>query len=318
MKKALQLTLYIVYDTLIMEGKTMGLTVPDDLIIYHYTSASTIERIIETQSIRASCLAYLNDSTEVAHGLELMIKWAEKKYEELHDVNRETKEFDDESAENWLTSVTAANGILGNARKMDVRNLFGVCMSKNGDVLSQWRGYADQGRGYCIGFAALELFEALNVFEKWSSHVWYDEAPFIENLEQIVDKPRKLITFPAYYKVVYTLVGGIKHKSFEEEGEVRFVVPADCNRGAGKSQCGDDFLDFDKDVQFFARNGVLIPFVDLKLKSTVERLPIKQVIVGPGVPHKENAKASVEMLLRKKEYEVSADMVSISQVPFIP
>jgi len=122
----------------------MGIEVPIDFLIYHYTSASTLERILENQSLRASCLAYLNDSTEVAHGLDLMIKWAEGKCEELSDGNGAPA---DVSGESWLNSVTCANGILGAARKMDTRNLFGVCMSKSGDVLSQWRGYADDGEG---------------------------------------------------------------------------------------------------------------------------------------------------------------------------
>jgi len=310
------LTFVIVYVTLNSKrGKHMGIITPHDFLIYHYTSASTMERIVETQSIRASCLAYLNDSREVTHGLEVMIKWAEERCQELNNGNGMSE--DDESGERWLNSVTAANGLLGNARKMDVRNLFGVCLSKNGDVLSQWRGYADHGRGYSIGFHAQELLEYLHARERWMSHVWYDEGPFIENLEQIVDNPRELVMYPAYYKVVYGLVSGFKHRSFAEEAEVRLVVPADCNRGQDQSPDGDQYLDFDKDVQFFARNGVLVPFVELKLTSKLPRLPIRKIIVGPNIQHKDNAKASVQMLLKKKGYEGSEDMVILSEAPFV-
>lgn len=39
-------------------------------------------------------------------------------------------------------------------------NIFAFCLSEEADLLSQWRGYADDGRGVCIGFKkeALELY----------------------------------------------------------------------------------------------------------------------------------------------------------------
>lgn len=36
---------------------------------------------------------------------------------------------------------------------------FVICLSEEGDLLSQWRGYADDGRGMCLGFNVHELLE---------------------------------------------------------------------------------------------------------------------------------------------------------------
>jgi len=114
----------------------MPLEIPEDLILYHYTTATTLKLIVQNQSIRATCLAYLNDRKEVVHGRDELVKWCD---EVLEDENRPH-------------AIRGLQDMKSVAKNYDIRNLFGVSFSTNGDLLSQWRGYANQGSGFAIGF----------------------------------------------------------------------------------------------------------------------------------------------------------------------
>ena len=37
------------------------------------------------------------------------------------------------------------------------------CFSKNGDLLSQWRAYAEDGKGFSIGFDSNYIYHGLGV-----------------------------------------------------------------------------------------------------------------------------------------------------------
>ena len=68
----------------------------------------------------------------------------------------------------------------------------GLCMSSDGDMLSQWRGYADDGHGVSIGFSRESMFS-------WSTdisssdypidliQVIYDQKTAASNLKVLVD-----------------------------------------------------------------------------------------------------------------------------------
>ena len=286
--------------------------IPDDLIIYHYTSASTLGLILEHQTLRATCLAYLNDSTEVQHGLGILVEWL-KEREVEYDTAWANGSI---SMDEHFDRMGFVRGMLTTAYNLKMRNFYGVCFSKNPDVLSQWRGYADHGRGYAIGFRAHELLNSFTCRWLRMSDVSYEKSKLIENCEQLMDHRDKVGCL--YYEAVYLLVSGIKDETFAEESECRLVLAADCNSGPLKAQNGQDYLDFRTAVKFFPRDTVLVPYVDMGLFGGVDRLPIEHILIGPGVTNKDNAEASIELLLRKKGYEVGENMIKRSRVPFVP
>jgi hypothetical protein len=83
----------------------------------------------------------------------------------------------------------------------DVAHYFVCSFSEAGDDLGQWRAYADNGRGYALGFDAHLLEQAFakaNV--AGSSHmafpINYDEARLEEIHRHIVDRSLPLIFLP--------------------------------------------------------------------------------------------------------------------------
>lgn len=110
----------------------------DDELIYHYCGADTFHAICLNKKLRFSDLHSMNDYMERHWGYDI---WEEAASGLLDSIG---VSFLDE-----IDRVFHNSGFQG--------LLLGSCFSKNGDVLSQWRAYADDGAGYSIGFAPRTL-----------------------------------------------------------------------------------------------------------------------------------------------------------------
>lgn len=100
--------------------------------LYHYCSASTFASIIADRSIWLSSLSLSNDTMEgklVAAIFRSLFKKAG---------------LDETKASIVMDSVM---------RLEEVIDGLGFCLSESGDLLSQWRGYAQDGQGFSIGFS---------------------------------------------------------------------------------------------------------------------------------------------------------------------
>ncbi len=108
-------------------------------ILYHYCSPSTFASIISRQSIWLSSLSLSNDSMEG--------KLVSKTFEHF----MEKDQIDYEIRSKMRRAMIFAE---------DIFDGLGFCLSKQPDLLSQWRGYASDGQGFAIGFSQAYL-EAL-------------------------------------------------------------------------------------------------------------------------------------------------------------
>ncbi len=102
-----------------------------DDVIYHYCSTQTFHSIVTSKTIRLSALSYSNDRDEGSV---------------LFNICRR-RMLKDGMPEKLVDDVV---GIIRTLRDNSV--MLGFCCSIR-DRLSQWRGYADDGRGLAIGFS---------------------------------------------------------------------------------------------------------------------------------------------------------------------
>lgn len=100
--------------------------------LFHYCPTDSFYSIIRSRSIWLSSLTLSNDSKEGAVILEVLLSLA-------HEANLDTY------------ARERLEGRLHNA--FQFFDGLGFCLSERGDLLSQWRGYADDGRGVCVGFS---------------------------------------------------------------------------------------------------------------------------------------------------------------------
>ena len=100
--------------------------------LYHYCPTQSFSAIVSTRSIWLSSLTLANDSMEGKLVKNALIRLAERDGLNNHGLQR-------------LQEVATNSEIVFDG--------LGFCLSEEGDLLSQWRGYADDGKGISIGFS---------------------------------------------------------------------------------------------------------------------------------------------------------------------
>jgi hypothetical protein len=107
--------------------------------LYHYTDATGIEGIFKTQQLWFTDYRHLNDPSELRHGMAIVrAVLGENLVDGDGRVDLFRRVVDD------LFSLENVDGNLA---------FFVGSLSRERDDLGQWRTYADNGRGFAIGFA---------------------------------------------------------------------------------------------------------------------------------------------------------------------
>lgn len=100
--------------------------------LYHYCSTATFHSIVANRSIRLSSLALSNDTMEGKLVSQALRRLAARDSADIQETERLLSLF--------ASIEQAFDGL-------------GFCLSEEGDLLSQWRGYAGDATGVAIGFS---------------------------------------------------------------------------------------------------------------------------------------------------------------------
>lgn len=254
--------------------------------LYHYCPISAFRSIVETKSIRLTSLSLSNDYMEGKLINSAVMRLA----------------HNDGLAGPQLSRLREA--LAGLENLMDG---LGFCLSENGDLLSQWRGYADDGYGFSIGFSRqyLEKMGKSQPKEKagFALHeVKYTSADHEALVKPTYEEVRKLLTDDdstsplltglfalgnknsnsakttnakqmALQLHVFSLLPklfALKAHAFHEEKEWRLVSPL---------YNGKFVMNASNDCGYFERRDRLVPFRTFPLHP--EQAAITRVILGP-------------------------------------
>lgn len=162
--------------------------------LYHYTTAAGLQGIVESQQLRGTSIAYLNDAEEHTGFFDrrlpsLLEKAIRAAAEEIQDIPAERSRF--EAAGGIQEALQAARGF-GDAIKTAtlkfnspyVASFCTTLPQQDADdgLLSQWRGYGSDG-GYAIVFDTHGLDKLLEAESKnfhyqylfWGDVEYYDQ-----------------------------------------------------------------------------------------------------------------------------------------------
>ena len=245
----------------------------EDDILYHYCDANAFLSICTSGKIRFGDLFSMNDFMEMHWGYSV---WEEAATELLDVVGRE---FLDE-----IDKIIHSSGMKG--------VLTASCFSLSGDVLRQWRAYADDGQGYAIGFSAKDLIEApvrpLSVLYNHEKQV-HEMKSIILSLFKV--EQQEEIKFGGDFWEVCTRIAfdlsSFKNPAFAEEQEVRLVHLLSLVEGQSFFKLTDDGGTAfgqpaaGEPIQFKIRHNTPTPFIDLDYTNKGIINPIKEVILGP-------------------------------------
>jgi hypothetical protein len=161
--------------------------IPTPPAIYHYTDGTGLRGILQTGKLWFTDIFNLNDPTELRHGFRPAIELLQA---EAETGLPEMKQF----ANNVIAMLQG--GI------EEIAHFFVCCFSRSSDDLGQWRAYADNGRGFAIGFDGLTLERA---FCKHGDHpirghmtfpVTYEDDRLCQMYRQIIAMVVPLVSAP--------------------------------------------------------------------------------------------------------------------------
>jgi hypothetical protein len=218
--------------------------------LYHYTSQDGLLGIIESRSLRATNISYMNDATEFDLSLGLLRDC-------LSDRQRMGGYFAKERARVLWQIVNKITG----------SSICITCFCEQGDLLSQWRGYSGGGSGYSLGFETSKLKELASQSGFLLGKCIYDpdlQTHIVKELVEYVLADAAPGKSPDVKDLVALLKYGafFKNPSFAQEQEWRLVsaLPTDIHFRKGKS--------------------MIIPYTVLDI-SAANNLCIQHAFVGP-------------------------------------
>ena len=195
------------------------------MIGYYYCSLNTFLNILKNKEI------YLSDPLKMNDNLE--IKWY------LERLNEEKESDEDYST--ILQRMRIRSGVDFTCEELakhlenkGQKSIYISCFSKTSDLLSQWRAYADDGKGVAIGFDLDMLASADNILVR---EIVYTDDIVQEDCESALEivadtMPTVLSRYEAHNREeqidiflheLITELAIYKNPAFREESEVRLI-----------------------------------------------------------------------------------------------
>ena len=304
--------------------------------LYHYCSNDKAFSILQWKNIRMGDISKSNDSLELQLFFPELHREIYRQYvadpfpfryegKEGEEAFREMVQFSEYSWERRFDSGDFSN--------------FVICFSTTKDCLSQWRGYADDGRGCCIGFSKdiiQEFCDSSNGVLRLEKVIYVDESHIAEmisfhagvilknmrNLREWLvkeitlsdDNPDTdgLLAFNFDGMVESAFIESLRLKTvhFVEEQEWRVFLSRRAYKNGDwvynkkepmqGSVLFDETLDFLNDrIDFRCTHDDLVPFCPLKFEE-FPRNPVAELWLGPK---NYTRKSDAELFLWKYGYQ---------------
>lgn len=270
-------------------------------LVYHFTDASGLIGIVETNKLWGTRAACLNDAGEVKLGLGLV-----ETILKARTINGSA-----------ISKIALSH--LSASKPAIVIDHFVVSFCGREPISGQWLHYGRQGLGYAVGFEPQGIMQ-----QGWTtSSVSYDESEQSSRLKLLIERVESEavslirdncqtsdrawhedVAGVALYAALRGLAPCFKHPSFSSEEEWRafdyHIEGEGIDSGRRKSP------------KFRASNGRIIPFIELVLPTGNES-PIREIVIGYQIDEAV-ARESISFLLRKAGLPLDKVKIRMSEV----
>lgn len=308
--------------------------------LFHYCSLETLLNIISKKTIRLSEITKSNDYMETKWLFEFLEEEIIEQYRKNPFINGELIY--------GLNEIETLRFVVNTLKKKILHrtsDLFYVsCFSENEDILSQWRGYADDGHGVAIGFNTDALKNLLIKEESINlvKVIYPDNKCIISKeikeyaelvLESIIyafssrDVSKIFSENFSTIDLMHELSSRVliqnsiryKNPAFKEEAEWRIVFDDEIDKFSEwenwydqskekSSLDGDIAKIFPNGLQFKAQKNKIVSYFDLSFKGH-EPYIINKITIGPKSDVKEE---DLYHLLRYYGYEADEILIEKS------
>lgn len=126
----------------------------EDIILFHYCSTQVFHSVVTNKQLWMSDISKSNDYKEIL----MLNPGIFYQIESLYKDNPFPFEFDGSKDIDAIRSILQkASYYINEYYTRGILRSFVSCFCEDGDVLSQWRGYANDGNGFSVGFSLKEL-----------------------------------------------------------------------------------------------------------------------------------------------------------------
>jgi hypothetical protein len=273
--------------------------------LYHYTSLDVLVKIVESGVMWASSVFYMNDASEIRHGIDVIMTCAAEQFAKVTDASK--REI-----------LRHLVGWVSNQRDRHFP-FFVACFSEKSDDINQWRSYSPSGNGVCIGFDHIVMHDCFReqgwdfahcFYQRTNQKQWADAfitraVLAVEEAEPDVNKRGDESFYSPIFNttldVLLEVASRIKHPAFAEEREWRLM-----SRLLKSEQCDR--------IAFRTGGSMMIPYLPLRLTPNANTtLKLAAVTIGP-TRSSELARRSLESYLASKQ--VAVGRVAVSAVPY--
>lgn len=268
--------------------------------LYHYTTNAGLLGILESKTLWASKLRFLNDADEFVHGLLIAESVARQRAKE---ADGEAKELLLKIASRWKNYERA--------------NVFVCSFTEQPDVLSQWRGYAGAGGG-SLGFSVKDLKTIANNNNFRLMKCVYDHSVKVKIANEFMDLSLSRLDDPrddfegdyleslswGFTYDYFQVAAAFKHPSFHEEAEWRLV----------SSLVNSDA----QQIGFRSLSTLIIPFFKIALDLGLagrgkSNIGLREVLLGPN---NNPADLGDALGLALERYKIHYSSYTNSQAPY--
>jgi hypothetical protein len=253
---------------------------------YHFTTHEGIEGIIRNGGIRATYRKHMNDNKEFEYSKDIIYK-AMANIENRSDLPKLAKDISKQVKQNLEIHFN-------DTAKMS--SSFCSCLTRSSDDKKQWKKYAEEGRGFALGFNLLQILT--RQYPKFQTNrplifcnpVIYDKTAqlnlvtdlmiagvkdlknFADNCSQRSEDLTKLrdrIT-AAIFVDLFTISNFMKSETLSFEREMRLFYST------------TDLTVSQLNVQYYKIDSISLPFVLMDMRDTkTKRLPLSEITIGP-------------------------------------
>jgi Protein of unknown function (DUF2971) len=255
--------------------------IPTPTMIYHYTDGAGLRGILESGKFRFTDIFNLNDPAELRHGLHFAFEFLQVEADKGPPGMRQ-----------FTRNVSA----MLRTEIEQIAHFFICCFSISADDLGQWRAYADNGRGFALGFDGTMLERA---YCKADAHpipgrmtfpITYNDDQLREIHSKIIELVRPVVLNilgrDATDDAINMYIGKImtnlsvpiirsalffKHKAYKNENEYRFLE---------MHQAG-----LVPDLKFRGRPYSLVRYREIDWRTEAASA-LKSIIIGPAADKK--------------------------------
>jgi len=273
-------------------------------IIYRYCSVDAFHAMLTNKQLWLTSVRHMNDSTEQTHFIEI------------------AKTVLEESRRGPEPESSYARLVVQNLNWMEL-TAYACCFSKDGDLLSQWRAYADDGTGFAVGFSVAWL--------KRQRYEYLPKHPLeLLEVEYDDDRQRELATTCIRWYLAqvpgqngigrqavsmrtvtqfWVLSAACKHPSFREEKEVRFILAEISDPDSQIEACRKAI---GVSPRYHRQSGEQsIPYFKLPFSADA----IAEIRLGPKNLARED-RSDLRKFLNANAYDCELIRIEQSQVPY--